>query len=1185
MTKPRKLWRFYPSKQDVTKQIATTFNISEIIAQILVNRGIVQLNQAQEFLYGELQNVGNPFLLKDMDKAIERITKAIQTHERIVIYGDYDVDGITATVLMFKILKQLGAKNIDYYIPDRQNEGYGLNRDALESLIEAGTNLVISVDCGISAVQEIEGIKNKLDVIITDHHEPPSNLPAAFAIINPKQESCGYPDKQLSGVGVAFKVCQALWKKLKCMELTSYLDLVAVGTIADIVTLTHENRILVKYGLKELQSTENIGLRALLHSCGLKASEVDAGKVGYVLAPRLNATGRLVQASLAVELLTTEDSGRAAELAERLEYENTQRQQVEKEILEKAEAQLQYIDIMKEKVLVLAGENWHPGVIGIVASRLVDRYYRPTIVISLKDGIGKGSCRSIRGFNIYEALHACGDLLLQFGGHSQAAGLSISVQQVSQLKERLERIAGEWLNPEDYVPILNIDAIVGLEEIKTGFIEQLACLAPFGMGNPSPVFACENVTLSETKAIGNNGRHLKFKVIQKKHRENGIAWEMGELADRLQGNHPVDIAFQPEYNIWNGQCNLQLKTHDIRQTEKNLSELDKLYLADHTEGAAKNILQAERFFTKIVGVTFDNRQELIPKLTPGQTLYLHREPCNRYDVNAIKLETDSGVIIGYLKAELAKVLAPAMDAGQQYCCNITAITGGNNCPFGVNVLIYREYLEKKQELFQEKMVDDEVIRSTLLGNREYHQSQKEVLDQLALRRNVLAIMGTGRGKSAIFQAHAALMALRDKKMTIILYPLRALVNDQYLHLANKMGNLGIKVYKGNGTLSAADRAALFCALYKGEVDILLTTPEFAEANLEVLTYHAERIGFFVVDECHHISHSAKQRPIYRRLHSIINKLERPCLLGVTATADTDTAKTIQDVLGVEKVIIDKTVRENLSLADFRNHVDKLQYITDVVRRQEKTLIFVNSRKKAVELACHLREHLPELEQQIGFYHAGLSNEWRSNVENWFRQGILHVVVATSAFGEGVDFSDIRHVIQYHLAFNLTTFNQQCGRAGRDGLPATIHLIFGHDDIKLNQLILKEAAPERKTIGSIYLVLKREYRKYGLVDLTNKQIAEQVYEDYHECISERGVSTGLKVLEELHLLWRETSGKKRILFLNPEPGHKLDLEQSVSYYEGLLEKTEFSLFAHRIMNATRDEILTCINRPLYPEEEF
>lgn len=1180
MAKLPKTWRFFPVKPDLNEKIASSFVVSKLIAQLLINRGQIEDETVQDFLHGTADRLGDPGQLKDCDKAVRRIIKAIDSQKKIIIYGDYDVDGITATALMLKVLDQLGA-NIDYYIPDRQSEGYGLNAQALEQFIQAGTGLVISVDCGISAVEAVAQVNRRLDIIITDHHQPPAVLPDAAAIVNPKQQDCLYPEKNLAGVGVAFKVCQALWRKVKNQELRDFFDIVAIGTIADIVPLVGENRILVKLGLKQLAATDNVGLQALIKICGLTPDQLNAGKIGYVVAPRLNAAGRLGQAAGGVELLLTADQSRAAELASQLDYSNAQRQLVEKEILAKAEEQLQDLDLAAAKVLVLAGDNWHSGVIGIVASRLVDRYYRPTIIIGVQDGIGKGSGRSIAGFDLYQALAKCGDVLIQYGGHRQAAGLSIAAADIDKLRSRLNNIAAELLSEADYIPVLNIDAEVGLEEINAGLVEELACLEPFGMGNPSPVFACKNVILSDLRTIGQEGRHLKFRVRRKNASGDGIAWEMGELTAQFQRNSVVDIAFQPEMNHWNGRSNIQLKTRDIRGNDQQLSELDQLYATDHSFNQYKNLIDSERFFTKIVGVTFDNRQTVIAGLQPGQPLTLQREPLNSYDGNAIKVLDDSGRMVGYLKAALAREMAGAMDAGRLFSCVVTALTGGSDCQLGVNVLIFRDCLAGSRIL--SKPADHETIRMALLGERTYHDSQRLVLERLSARQNTLAIMGTGRGKSAIFQAHAAALALSARQMTIVVYPLRALVNDQFIHLSKKLSKLGLRVLKGNGTLSTDERAALFAALHEGSVDILLTTPEFAEAHLGLLTAQIDRIGFFVIDECHHISHSAKQRPVYRRLDSMIGKLGRPLVLGVTATADSETAAGIQQMLNIAQVIVDKTIRNNLSLADRRNIGDKLSYIVHVVKQQEKTLVFVNSRKKAVELAGQLREKLPELDQQIAFYHAGLSNEWRNKVEEWYRQGTIKVVVATSAFGEGIDFPDIRHVIQYHLAFNLTTFNQQCGRAGRDGGAATIHLLFGQEDIRLNDLILQETAPERETIANIYILLKEEYKQHQQVNLTNREIAEQVRLRGRSSVHERGAGVALRILEELQLIWRETAGGRRTIFLQPQPDQKRDLEQSATYYEGLLEKTEFSLFAYRLMNADQDEILAWINRPLYPQD--
>ncbi|WP_371369531.1 hypothetical protein SRRS_26610 [Sporomusa rhizae] len=566
MARRQKAWKLFPVKHELALELSQKLNISEYIAQTLINRGLTDEQKVSEFLHAGADHIANPYDLKDMRIAVARIVKAIENSEKITVYGDYDVDGITACATLYKTLTRIGA-NVAFYIPDRQTEGYGLNIEALDSLIKTGTKLLITVDCGISAVSEIKTVKELLDVIITDHHQPPPELPSALAIINPKQSGCTYLEKNLAGVGVAFKLCQALWQHYYGTEtiFLDYLDIVAIGTIADIVPLTGENRILVKLGLERLTKTENPGLKALIEVCGLHGKNIDSGNVGFAIAPRLNAVGRVSRATAGVELLITNDPEYAQQLASLLDEENSARQAIEKLILAKAEEQLEKIDINAAKVLVLSGEDWHSGVIGIVASRLVDKYYKPVIMISVRDGYGKGSCRSIPAFNIYEALAACSDLLTQFGGHRQAAGLTIPEQDIPLLRDRLNTLAANTLSEADYVPVLTIDSVLPLESICTAFVEQLACLEPYGFGNPSPIFACHDVPLREKKLVGQQSRHLKLKL-KNTGVSDVIAWNMGELSDNLSCKDNIDLVFVPKYNEWQGQKNLQLSAHDVRRS-------------------------------------------------------------------------------------------------------------------------------------------------------------------------------------------------------------------------------------------------------------------------------------------------------------------------------------------------------------------------------------------------------------------------------------------------------------------------------------------------------------------------------------------------------------------------------------------------------------------------------------------
>ncbi|SEO33970.1 single-stranded-DNA-specific exonuclease RecJ [Propionispora vibrioides] len=557
-------WNPVQPRPDIQSRLSAALGISRITAQILLNRGLDNIEEAKAFLYGAKEALHDPQQLEDMDRAVQRIKAALDNKQKITIYGDYDVDGITATALFYRTLRQLGGE-VGYYIPDRQSEGYGVHAAALERLYEQGAGLIVTVDCGISAAAEIAGIQERVDIIVTDHHQPPEKLPPAYAVINPKRPDCGYPEKQLAGVGVAYKVCQSLWCHYQGKDsLLNCLDLVALGTVADVVSLLGENRILVKAGLAEMAKGTNTGLRALMNTCKLLPEQLEADKIGFVLAPRINAAGRVGKADLAVELLITEDEVRAQEIAALLENENTVRKNIEKQILEEAG---QAAGQCSDQVMVLAGQ-WHPGIIGIVASRLVDVYYRPVVMIALQDGQGRGSCRSVAGFDIYLALMQCADLLLHFGGHSQAAGFSILPENLEAFRQRLNDIAGKVLPPEALIPELQIDALVSLTEVDFSLVEELKRLAPYGMGNAAPLLACENLEVSQARAIGQEGRHLKMRVQQKKCGSDVIAWQLGSLAPVIGNGGRVDVAFVPEINEWNGARNLQLKALDVRPAVK-----------------------------------------------------------------------------------------------------------------------------------------------------------------------------------------------------------------------------------------------------------------------------------------------------------------------------------------------------------------------------------------------------------------------------------------------------------------------------------------------------------------------------------------------------------------------------------------------------------------------------------------
>lgn len=570
----QKRWSIEPDHSQEEVQLAAELKVSPIVAKLLINRGLGDPHKARQFLAADMESLLSPWDLKGMREAVACVTKTMEEGGSIVVYGDYDVDGITATSVVYRFLKRCGA-SVSYYIPERQSEGYGLNLEALEGLIAKGTDLVITVDCGISSYDIVEAVRDRLALVITDHHEAPSLIPRAVAVVDHKQPNCQYPDKNLAGVGVAYKLCQAIWQERTGEVYQADLDIVALGTVADVVPLVGENRILVKAGLSKMQVQPNRGIEALIDVAGLKDRKITAGHIGFTLAPRLNAAGRVAHATRAVELLTTPSQEEAYEIAEELQETNLERQALERDIHEMARQDVLKQGSDADYVVVVGGQDWHPGVIGIVASRLVEEFYKPTLVISIKDGIGKGSCRSIDNCNIYEALQSAEDLLIQFGGHQAAAGFSIKEDKIPALRDRLTQYCKEHLAETDYLPIVDIDSQVVIDDIDVPLIEEIETLEPYGMANPTPVLALEEATISDLFLMGQQKKHAKVLLEREDSTIDAIVWNRPDLHASFFPGDRVKVAFTVQKNEWNGHVSPQLMIQDMALLEGRSLTLTK----------------------------------------------------------------------------------------------------------------------------------------------------------------------------------------------------------------------------------------------------------------------------------------------------------------------------------------------------------------------------------------------------------------------------------------------------------------------------------------------------------------------------------------------------------------------------------------------------------------------------------
>ncbi|MFA9557177.1 single-stranded-DNA-specific exonuclease RecJ [Evansella sp. AB-rgal1] len=570
MLKAKARWKVTKADEGIVRHLSKELNVSTIAARFLVQRGFTDIEKANKFLHIDATAIHEPTLLKDMEKAIVRIKAGIDAGENILVFGDYDADGVTSTSLLYLTLKQLGA-NVGFYVPNRFTEGYGPNEQAFRHAKEENVSLIITVDTGISAVHEAEVAKELgMDLIITDHHEPPPTIPDAYAVINPKQEECTYPNPNLAGVGVAFKVAHALLGRVP----EEYLDLVAMGTIADLVPLTGENRYLALAGVKSLSREQRPGIKALMEQCGINAQEMTEEQIGFMIGPRLNAAGRLDSAEPAIQLLISEDDIEAYELAIMIDDLNKERQQIVNDMAKEAEEQVLQQETLPP-VLIVGQEGWNAGVIGIVASRLVEKFYRPTIVLSLNSetGLAKGSARSITGFDMFQSLSQCREWLPHFGGHPMAAGLTMKMEHIDLLQEKLNDIASSSVAPEDWERSLAIDLPVSIEEVTVEAIQDLYHLAPFGVGNPAPKVLLEKVELGQAKKIGSKEDHLKLSLKQNDAVLDGIGFRIGNILDELSLSANVSVVGQLSVNEWNGHVKPQIIIEDIKVDEWQLFDL------------------------------------------------------------------------------------------------------------------------------------------------------------------------------------------------------------------------------------------------------------------------------------------------------------------------------------------------------------------------------------------------------------------------------------------------------------------------------------------------------------------------------------------------------------------------------------------------------------------------------------
>jgi len=1208
----KKRWRLAAADPDLVRAVALRSGVSAVVARILVARGVVEPDEVRRFLSPDLaRDWRSPESIPGMTDAADAVAAAVRARRRILVFGDFDVDGLTAAAVATRGLRALGAE-VFAMVPHRVKDGYGLTPSTVRRVLESRPDLVVTVDCGVSSSEEVTMLLDAgVHVVVTDHHEPGEGVPVGVPVADPKLAADGEGFAGLAGAGVALKLVAAVGARLgdpdAWLELT---DLVALGTIADIVPLLDENRALVAHGLARIVSRPRPCLAALAQVAGVTDGLVTADKVAFGMSPRINAAGRMGDAAEALDLLLTDDPVRASALAHALDDHNRARQAVEAELFETASAAAAARFQPGSRALVLSGEGWHEGVKGIVASRLVASFGVPVLMFTIGDGVARGSGRSVGAVDLHAAVTSLADMLTRFGGHAAAVGVTLPAADLPRFEERL--LAALASEPaESFVPDVPLDGEVELADVDVELVSELAALEPFGSGNARPLLAARSVFMNGRQKVGRESDHLRFTAYDGVASIPAIAFRAPDIQAMSAHDSAVDLAFHVEADEWRGVRRVQLLVRDFSVREEvpdaPASALVEDLFADAARilarGEYEGIADAESFHTKLAGVTFDGRQEVVARLEPDAHLRVERQPDNEHDSNAIALFDAVGDLIGYLNRRLAAALAPAIDGGADYDVTVTEVTGRGEVDgsLGVNILVVRHGPEAGDDeetaaaaaqrraelaaLAPEEL--DAALVEHFIGARDLHDAQRVSLRHLAAGRNCLTVMATGRGKSLIFHLHAAREALRGRA-SVFVYPLRALVADQSFHLSEAFASIGLTVRLLTGETAPGARDEAFEALAAGVLDVVLTTPEFLDRHVARFAAGG-RVGFVVVDEAHHVGLSrANRRPAYSRLGQALETLGSPTVLAVTATASDEVASAVITTLRIGEVVLDPTVRDNLRLADERGRSDKSAYLARLAQRGEKVIVYVNSREQSVKVAQSIRASAPALRYRTAFYNGGMARAARHAVETALRLGELTVVVATSAFGEGVNIADVRHVALFHMPFNDTEFNQMCGRAGRDGDPATVHVVFGPRDSRLNSMILESVAPDSDDLRHLYTVLRDLQSDAGedAFEVTNADLAERVRKRRpRSALNDKGVSAGLGVFRELGFVTGEGAGGYRRLRMLPPPEGKVELASSVRYAEGVEEVEEFAAFKEWVLASSADALLERLNRPILPGAPF
>ena len=1102
-----------PCDNALVRKCMAQLGLPHFIASTCVARGFDTAEKIEHYLNTNIDDDwGNPLDIPGMEQVAERLRIAILNKERIVVFGDFDLDGISATTVMTRGLRALGA-NVAPFIPDRFHHGYGLSLAAFDEIKPSNPDLIITVDCGVANKEEVAFIQNAgVEVIITDHHEAGDLVPSDTIICDPKFK--GNPeDATLAGVGVALKVIGALGTRFGFPHLwRSYTDFAALGTIADMMPLHFQNRALVKDGIEKIKTEPRTCIEALLEVSGAQNENINSTSISFSCIPRLNSAGRLGKPELALNLLLSDKVEDSLKYAEQLNALNNERRAIE------AELSSQAMDVAKNKwtnqrCLIVSGRDWHEGVKGIVAARLVDKFEVPSFMFVIDGEEARGSGRSVGDIDLFEVVNEQSDLLTRYGGHKCAVGVTLPLTNLETFEMRLNDSLSK-LDSSKFKKTIKIDAVVSLDEMTVENVKLLEKMGPFGQENSKPLFLAKNVTEFDGRAVGATQEHFSCKLSNGHSKLSCIKFRCKNASELSDSDALVNAIFSVENETWRGNTKVKAKAEAI------------LPLAECPVLSALSSDEAAEFIDGL----FNRRND-------SQTSVTLNESTMHNDQNR---------------------------------------EAGNS----------RQHYEKLATANPEAL-EREIIKA-LIGENTPHEAQQKLLNNLKRHESCLGVMATGRGKSLVFQAHATLIALKNRKQSIFIYPLRALMADQACHISNKLSAFGINTAVLNGDTPQAKRKNIYEKLGAGEIDILLTTPEYLQFHADTIA-DAGNFEFLVIDEAHHIDEAKIARQAYANLRNVQEKLHNPTTVALTATATKEAQSSIKETLYINTVVFDNFVRKNLRINDQRNISHKDDYLSHLIAQGKKTVVYVGTREQTVAVARRQRTRVPQLSSYIGFYNAGLRREERKRIEDMFRNDEIQVLIATSAFGEGIDIPNIRNVVLYHMPTDDVQFNQMSGRAGRDGEDSWIHLLYGKRDANVNETILGALSPERDLMAVIYKrilkAIEENSKEYAVIDASQfaKSIGTVSVKGIKHTATPSAVESAIKVFSELGILRDEfaiANEKQAHKTSRVKDAPKVELTDSVRYCEGKNSYNAFQSFKEWALSASVADLTARITHPIF-----